>query len=368
MMGLSALGVGQTLKNANIAVQGHIEGGYTWNFNDPSGNVNEGRAFDYLHNRALLNQLDINVTRTAATDKFDIGGMVEFIYGSDSKFIHSNGLFDWHNNDVSPPRNQWDLTQAYLTFNIPMGPDHNLVLEAGKFVTLLGQEYINPTSNALYSHSFLFTYAIPFTHTGVLATYNLSKEVTIEGGITRGWEQSTKDNNGSIDVTGEIKWTKDAWGVIFNFITGPEQAHDSSHYRTVLDGIVTYKLNDAWNFAVNADYGFESSVPGIGDTAWYGVAAYGQYIINDNLTANARVEWFRDQDGSRVGIEDHLFEATLGVTYKPFAADPASTIKTLLSNFSIRPEIRYDYSTHPFFDGGSRRNQFTFGVDAIFTL
>ena len=59
----------------------------------------------------------------------------------------------------------------------------------GKFVTLLGQEAINPTGNALYSHSYLFGFAIPFTQTGVLVTYALNDKFTIDAGITRGWNQ-----------------------------------------------------------------------------------------------------------------------------------------------------------------------------------
>ena len=40
-----------------------------------------------------------------------------------------------------------------------------------------------------------------------------------------------------------------------------------------------------------------------GHTAyWYGVDQYLYYTINDCWKAGIRVEWFRDEDGTRVGL------------------------------------------------------------------
>src|SRR5206468_3399907 len=121
--------------------------------------------------------------------KFDVGGRVEWIYGKDADFIHSNGLFDWYNGPESP-EDQFDLTQAYVDLAIPVG--RGLKVRAGKMVTHMGFETINPTTNPLYSHSYLFGYAIPFTHTGVMAFYTLSDSVSVMGGFSRGWEQSLR--------------------------------------------------------------------------------------------------------------------------------------------------------------------------------
>src|SRR5205814_3292716 len=120
-------------------------------------------------------------------------------------FIHANGLnFYGGNNPQLSPDEQFDLTQAYVQVNLPIG--NGLLLTGGKFVTLLGYEVINPTGDPLYSHSYLFGFAIPFTHTGVLAAYPITDKLTVTAGITRGWEQALKDNNDSIDGIGQIKW------------------------------------------------------------------------------------------------------------------------------------------------------------------
>ena len=69
--------------------------------------------------------------------------------------------------------------------------DISLSVARGEFVTLIGQEVIDPRGNAFYSHSFQFGYAIPFFHTGVEVFWVPSDQLSVMVGITRGWEQSS---------------------------------------------------------------------------------------------------------------------------------------------------------------------------------
>ena len=364
LMGLlDRAGLANSLDAANINIFGFVEGSYTYNFNDPAGEINVGRVFDFENDKVLLNQLDLTVERTVdvTKGKWDLGGRMEWIYGADAGLIHSNGLFDWYDGSRSP-ENQFDLNQAYLDLAIPVG--NGLRLRGGKFVTLMGQETINPTTNALYSHSYLFGFAIPFTHTGVMGTYALNDNWTVEGGFFRGWEQSAEDNNDSLSFHAKVAYTSTdkTWGAILQAVTGPERADSNSDYRTVIDAILTLTPdpNGPWTFAVNGDYGWEASVPGIGDSQWYGVAGYAGYKVNSMFTVNGRGEWFNDEDGAR-GLGTTVYEATLGLAITPFPND------ALGSNLKIRPEIRYDYAQDDLFNGGADRDQVTVGIDAYFT-
>jgi hypothetical protein len=78
------------------------------------------------------------------------------------------------------------------------------------------------------------------------------------------------------------------------------------------------------------------------------------------------VEWFRDEDGTRVGLNrpanpnkrpfaGNFYSATLGLNYTP------------MRNLVIRPEVRYDVqgAGFPAFDDGTKKNQFTSGLDVI---
>ena len=58
------------------------------------------------------------------------------------------------------------------------------------------------------------------------------------GGVTRGWDQSTKDNNGSIDgLFGKRPSPSDEeFKITFNGSVGPQRFKNSSDYRYVFEG------------------------------------------------------------------------------------------------------------------------------------
>jgi hypothetical protein len=276
--------------------------------------------------------------------------------------VHSNGLFDWYDSP-DEPQNQWDLNQAYVDLAIPIG--NGLRVRGGKYVTPLGAETINPNGNWFYSHDFLFNYAIPFTQTGVIGTYALDDQWTIEGGVFRGWEQSVEDNNAAPSYEGKVAWTSSdrKLTITNNLVTGPEQADNSRDFRTVYDLVACYTPDPdgPWTFMTNGDYGYENFSDGACDAQWYGLAGYVGYKVNPMFTLNSRIEWFRDQDGTRTGVAGSYYELTGGVTIHPFSSG-------WLSNMLVRPEVRYDRSSENFFDGGSEKGQFTGAVDAIFNF
>ena len=375
------VGFAPLLDDLGIDISGHVELGYTWSFENPPGDVIGGRVFDVEHDELLLHQVDVTVQRTLTpddnevtgyADKFNIGFNMEWIYGQDARFIHANGLFDHYVDDAS--RNEeFDLTQAYVTVGLPVG--NGLLITAGKFVTLIGYEYINPTLNPLYSRSYLFGYAIPFTHTGVMAKYNFTEELSVTGGVVRGWEQALEDNNEAESFIAQVAYTWNPGGgdsepvnIALTGITGPEREDNEGDYRTLLDLIISTKIGDQVTVGLNADWAYEENAAladdftADGDDAqWYGVAAYAQYKINDQFTINGRAEWFNDKDNAR-GIGTNIYEATIGLAIKPFPNNE------LGANVTIRPEVRYDYAQEAFFDGGTEHSQLTAGADVIFTF
>jgi hypothetical protein len=360
LMGLAdKAGFARTLGDYGLTIGGWAEG--SWTYNTRNVQVNEGRAFDFETQDPTLNQLVLFVDKgiDMSKNQFQLGGRVEMMWGADARLIHSNGLFD-HYGVNDGPENQFDLTQAYVDVYLGNG----LNIRAGKFVTLLGQEVINPNGNMFYSHSYLFSYAIPFTHTGAYLTYKANDAWTFDLGFSRGWEQSLEDNNGdSIDVFGRATWTIDPKAKLYvTGIGGPERADNSEDYRYVLDVIYTRTLGDNVTFAVNGDIGWEENAGTDGDDAWwYGVAAYVGYKVSDMVTLNARGEWFEDPDGARgLGTTGSVYEVTVGADIHPFASNRN------LASLRIRPELRYDYSTESFFAGGTKHDQWTAGIDAIF--
>lgn len=368
---LDKAGLAKSLDDAGINIFGFIEASYTYPATNQRPDLITGRVFDVDDNEVTLNQIDLTIQRTvdaakaAKSGQWDLGFTLETIYGNDARFIHGNGAdFYGPGSPELTPLQQFDIVQAYLDIAVPVG--NGLLVRAGKMVTHMGYETINPTSNPLYSHSFLFGYAIPFTHTGFMAFYNVNDNLTVMGGLSRGWNQELKDNNGdAIDFLGQISYKiSDKTQFIFNTTIGPEAAHDPGDWWWVGDAIVTHKLSDQLSIAINGDYGYYVHGSTNGKAAqWYGLAGYAGYKLSDMFTINGRAEWYDDNDGfTLTGTPNVVYEATLGVAITPM---PNNDIG---KNLLIRPEVRYDYADHSFFNGGDQHGQFTAALDVIFTF
>jgi hypothetical protein len=371
-------GFGKTLENWGIKVTGLIEGSYTYNFEKPLQNpggaplphTSVGRIFDSKNDAAILNQVDLRVERDIVADpnKWDVGGMMEWIYGHDADYIHANGLDFYGPGAGTTPDLQFDLTQLYVDFNIPVG--NGLIIEAGKFVNFGNYEYIHPTDNALYSHSYLFNFSSPFTMSGVTGKYAFNDNWALMAGVIRGWNQSLKDTNGdNMSYIAQLQWASGdkKWTSNLNTIVGPEQAKNDSNWRYLLDWVLRWQYSDQLNFGFNGDFAYERHAALAagdvgGDANWWGGAVYAGYKFDDRFTLNGRAEYFSDHYAAR-GLGTDVYEATVGLAITPFPDQ--HWLKGLL----FRPEVRYDYSTKSgIFDGTEKNWQLTVGADAIYSF
>src|SRR5690348_2457891 len=175
----------KVLEASGISMSGYIDAGYTYaNKNvDPAAGGFSTRVFDTQNNSFGLNQFGLTV---AKQPKEGFGGLVNLTVGRDAEFIHSFP----EASGATSGSSMFDVTQGYLQY--ASGP---LTVIAGKFTTLHGTEVIASTGNTNISRSMLFG-AVPFTHTGVRATWALSDTVSLIGGVNNGWDQLTDANKG----------------------------------------------------------------------------------------------------------------------------------------------------------------------------
>ena len=399
---------GDFLHRYDINVYGWIEGSYTYNFDNPPrtpstaanpsanhlGRLNIGRQFDIEDEDFLVNQLDLTVERKVdlTSHQFEVGGRIDFLYGTDARFIHSNGMFD----DVgypNGPQYQFDIPQLYADIAVPVG--NGLRIRVGKFEFF---KPIDPNASAFYSHTFLYSAggqsssdprvqsllagsALPFTLTGVSGFYPVNKQLSVELGISRGWDQSLEDNNGAIDAFGRINYALSGRTKLsFAFVSGPEVNFDNSHYRTVGDLSLVHTVNDQLAVLFDAVYGVQArpgtfivpavnpvthqdaSFPVSSDAHWEGISGNVVYRVNKYVSAAGRLEWYRDEEGFTTGQHQTLYEATVGLTISPFP-DSANG-----AGFKVRPELRYDYCDHRYFEFLTRHHQLTAAVDAIYNF
>jgi hypothetical protein len=406
MYELDKTSFGKTIESWNLSVTGFVEGGYFYDTNNPrSGTPHDGtgdKPTDILFpgnfsNRGVLDQLDLTIAKTVDTTKsWDWGFFVEGGYGIDDSQIHSSGILD--NRVGQSPDNQLDLVQANVTLLLPIGS--GLQIEAGKFVTLLSNEVINPTGNAFYTHTYNFSFGVPATQTGILGKYTFAKlvngnDLNLIAGATRGWNQSVRDGNGAIDFLGEASAkVSDKLTLTFNLSEGPEE-NDPAHvnvgpfsatnknldgeYWTVPELIASYAASDQLTLTADLLYG---DAPGDSFTEaghaaqWYGAVLYGSYKINSYFTANVRGEYYRDQGGATVGdsltadgsvVSANFYALTVGTQIHPFPTND------ILQWLQFRPEVRYDLSDKPAFNaahsdsitGTGDYSEFTVAMDAI---
>jgi hypothetical protein len=411
MQGLNKAGLKSALAGAKLEIDGWVESGYTFDHRHGSDNYPVIIPGPFNHengNHYMLNQAVIRIARDVSSTKFDVGGMIEFMYGSDAARIHAGGLgYDGSDptDNGSPddpdsasaslatinnfnPMWQFDIPQAYVTVNVPVG-NKGLQVMVGKFATLLGYESFNAVDNALYSHSYLYS-NIPFTHTGMLGSMQITDQLGAKLGVTRGWDMATEDNNGAVDALGRISFKVNRQlNLELNFSVGPENNNDTAHYRTAIDPIIRWQPTNALQLGLemlyvydggrNADFNGSTIGHGYGD--FWGGALYAGYKLNDNFTVNARLEYahnYFDRLGDLTDVHNtidsvhlpalNIYEITLGVTIKPLPKHE------LLKSLTIRPEIRYDFSDSTDFKfypgprGSVFKDQLTFAFDMVFAF
>jgi len=245
--------------------------------------------------------------------------------GVDSQKNHSLGIFR-SEKDIPPFRRteHFDLQEMYVSATAPIGS--GLTVKGGKFVTLLGYEVIESPNNLNFSRGYLFSLAIPLTHTGGLLSYTLTDWFSVTAGVVLGWDNS-KDNNDRPSATGQFAFTpvKD-FTANLNWISGPEQNDNNTHPRYVLDWVFNYTGFKNTTLGLNVDYGHEKKEAFLEslktrrdtDATWWGWAAYAAYDWTEKLRTALRQEFFKDADGARTGFGSKLdlWSTTATVQYK----------------------------------------------------
>jgi hypothetical protein len=366
---------------SRLAIYGWVETGFTGNVESPNDNQNFGRLFDDRSNELVMNQAVITAERALDPKVgFDWGFKLQFLFGTDARYIHSLGLFD---HAMRGSLYQPDIPEAYLNLHLPLLTEGGIDVKVGKFVTLEGAETIDPRTNPFYSHTYIFNFAIPFNHTGALFTLYATKWLNLLAGLTRGVNTSIDDNNDALAFHGGIGLHLNEEKFVVSAAThvGPETPgndHDLRYLNTIT---TTWKITDKLTSITDLDYTRDDAA----DASAYGVAQYLTYAINDRITAKIRGEIWRDDQGfyaaqfadphdpmralagepvidpRTVGGGPTTYGAlTIGLDIKPPVPKP-------LAGLTIRPELRVDHSfsdTRPFNDS-SDDTIFTAAIDVI---
>ena len=343
-----------------------FNGPITFNDRNWMGQVNQL----YLVNEKLLDLEDGGA---------DWGGRVDLLYGGDSIFTTARGLDGNLLNQYPPGVPSWNSSKYYglalpqLYAEVGYG-EH--AVKAGHFYTIIGYEVVPAIGNFFYTHAYTMQYGEPFTHTGVLDTWKATEQTTVYAGITNGWDNysdpinilgianpgyaaansnaaflggiTTKSEDGSQALT----VTTSSGNEIGSFNTVATAANIGN--RSIISTVYVNEINDKVTYVFQNDNGWQFNAVGVAETLgqqpgtaqWYGINQYMFYNFSDTVVGGMRLEWFRDNNGSRVisplrnaifggpyagGYQGNFWQATWGLNWKPN------------KNVVLRPELRYDW-------------------------
>lgn len=346
---------------SGVKVRGWVDTYYAYNRNSPDRavvsanqgasvikgrNVSiEGRTFDIHDQSFTLSLAEVEIEKVP--ERGGVGFKFDIAFGDTQDVIVDTirgGLTASASDSVS----DFDKTfqHASISYLAPIG--NGLRFDMGKFVTHIGGETIETVKNWNYSHSFFYTYAIPFQDSGIRMNYPVSDTLYGELYVLNGWNVTT-DNNTGKTWGPSIGWTPLPWLQVYaNYLTGPEQADNASNKRRLFDSqVILGPFAERWTFMVNYDIAREKNAlaGNTVDARWSGLTGYVRYKVSDGFEPSFRVERYRDRDGFTTGVPQTLTAYTL--TLNTALAESAGSVLLL------RPEIRFDRSDTPFFSKGS---------------
>src|SRR5882672_2244848 len=279
----------KVLEASGISVSGYIDAGYTHSDRDQAAFTT--RVFDTQNNSFGLNQFGLTV---AKQPKEGFGGLVNITVGRDAQFIHSFP----ETNTAVPPANStsmFDVTQAFLQY--AGGP---LTVIAGKFTTLHGTEVIASSGNTNVSRSLLFG-AVPFTHTGVRATWAASDAFSLIVGVNNGWDQLTDANRGKTAELGVVLTPIKPLSITISGYSGKEPTSATTEgTRTSGNLVASWAFTDA--LSIGLEYlTFSQDNVGTIKAKYSGYAGYVTFMPTPKMRAVLRLESFDDHDGFHFG-------------------------------------------------------------------
>ena len=342
---------------------------YTFNFNQPTQRppnsaTNVNRIFDADHNSFKFDVGELVILKETPKPG-DVGFRTDLTYGFSVPEV-TQSTADTGDTQSS----QFDVQQAYVSYHAPIGS--GMQVDFGKFITHIGAEVIEGYDgfNSNFSRSFLFGLAIPFTHTGIRASYTINDMVSVMGMVANGWD-ITVDNNDGKTVGAQIAITpNDNISLLLNWAGGQEaignQVPFSNNTTQIFDVVLDVALTNSTSVQLNYDYGQQANGASNGtDAKWWGVAGIIRHDYNKWFSINLRGEFFNDEDATRAssaatlipGQGQELWEITL---------TPEIRIN---QNMVVRMEYRHDQSNrNAFFDSGAGKTQDTQDTIALNAL
>lgn len=409
------------IRKARIRVYGWTNPGYGYS---TSRHSNFPLSYAIVPRKPQLDQMCLRVERipnTVQTKHMDWGFRSTQLYGIDYRFTTAQG---WGPASTQLLSNNalygYDPTvELYGLLYVPKVAK-GMMVKFGRYISPPDIEASLSPDNMLWTHSQMFTVDC-YTQTGVLTSVKLNDQWMVQAGVHAGTDMAPWAKTAIPSFVGEVKWTSksnndsiyggvdainngrfrlsrsvqsaanttailNALGSRFDpAVTFPNikvPAHDNLQqfnltwqHRfnkrgtvfTMTEGYLLYSIDALQGGTVNngpprtyyALTGAGRLLPGT-SMAWGLVNYTGIKLTNKDFITVRPVDFLGDPRGWRTGFPTTYSTWTIGWTHR---------FNDLVC---IRPEIRYERALNSHggaevtpYDNGTRRSQFTFGLDLI---
>jgi hypothetical protein len=294
-------------KERNWIAGGYVAQSYVWNPYQPPDNFNGPLTWTDRANEYQMNEVYGYIGKVANTEGcgFDWGYRADALYGTNYRWDTAAGLESHINNG-----NFYGLAlpqfYAELAYN-------DLSVKVGHFISPVGYYTVGQGNNFFPILPYTYQYGEPFTHTGVLATYKQSDNFSWGGGFTRGWDNFDNSGNPNLSAIGTANYTGDNGGSLaWVGMYGREPNFSGSGFSPTIGSgfstryfqtlVYTKKFSDDVMGVLQSDFGVQGDATATGRTArWYGVNSYLYWNQTCRMQWGLGGEWFRDEEGFRVG-------------------------------------------------------------------
>lgn len=352
--------LGRFLADERVRTYGWLNMGYTAASGGSGMLAVEPRENRY-GNEFVVNQLALVTERALDPERFSWGYRATLWAGADPALIQPlNGI----GSTSTDPRFGVDFRELYLAAHLAVLTEGGVDLKIGRQNSVIGYESALAPYRPFYSNAYQWFYSQDGAYTGLVATWNVTPQLSVVNGLTMGGNTFFTFREGGPCYIGQVNyWLTDQKRTKLSaaVYTGPGsilafQPAAEGRNETMVELRVQHDWTPRVTQVVEANMGWATGVPGLGTGSWYGVYTIGIFHLTPKLDLNGRAEWFDDVNGTRTGFAANYGEVTLGLNYMPRPW------------LNFRPELRGDFAGQPVFGSGPTgraRNQLTAAAEIL---
>jgi len=317
---------------------------------------------------AQINQVYVSMGRAVdGRHGLDIGGTVDFSWGSDTYMVQAGGL---EYLDRNPPGTErWGTGDYFSAFpqayvEAAFGKWN---VKAGKFYTPFGSSHYKSTDNFFYSWD-PSALIVPHTAGGAYATYAVNSKLAVFGGWVMPDEIGKSSKNNA--VLGGLVWTpSQRFSFRYSFAAG----ENTDEFGFLPYDIFVQTLGFTANMNKRLKYVFDWTLLNINDkgqaTGFHAAA----YVLNNEIIYQYNKKW---AFGTRFGVFNANDYATNAFPVEAGDWNYVSLGANWTPNkwLTVKPEIRYDwmsdkdaeiFNVYKSAGNDGKHDQFSGGLSAV---